>query len=417
MTELFLGIDLGTSGVRCAVVGADGTLVAMTRGAYPDDTAAGWWEAVSQTLHHLKDEIGLEAMAQIKAAAVDGTSGSMVLVDAALKPVTPPLMYNSKDFHSEADRIAPHAPKGDITLGPASALARLLCLQGMDGAESATHMCHQADFILAKLRGKGGASDENNSLKTGYDPEKRVWPGWMARTGLRMDLLPQVHPVGTTLGPVAPAIAARFGFSDTMTLRAGTTDSIAAFLATGASNTGDAVTSLGTTLVIKLLSDRRIEDASRGVYSHRLGNRWLVGGASNTGGGALLAHFSLDDINILTAQIDTDRTLGLGYYPLARTGERFPVNDPKKASVVTPRPPDDAMFLQGLLEGIARIEAQCYDLLIEMGAPAPKVIFTAGGGANSEVWTRIRQRNLPAEILDAPQTEAAIGAALLCIAS
>ena len=63
----------------------------------------------------------------------------------------------------------------------------------------------------------------------------------------------------------------------------GTTDSIAAFLAAGARETGDAVTSLGSTLAIKLLSDTFADDAARGVYSHRLGDRWLVGGASNAG--------------------------------------------------------------------------------------------------------------------------------------
>ena len=54
-------------------------------------------------------------------------------------------------------------------------------------------------------------------------------------------------------------------------LCAGTTDSIAAFLASGASGVGDAVTSLGSTLAIKLLSERPVDDSRYGVYSHRLG--------------------------------------------------------------------------------------------------------------------------------------------------
>jgi sugar (pentulose or hexulose) kinase len=415
MTELFLGIDLGTSGIRCAVVDANRRLIAMTRAGYPDDTARGWWDAVTDGLHQMRREIGDAAMARIKAAAVDGTSGTMVLVDARLDPVTPPLMYNSGGFEREALAIAPHAPAGDITLGPASGLARLLHLQGMAGAQTATHMCHQADFILAKLRGRAGASDENNSLKTGYDPARRCWPDWLVGTGLRRDLLPQVHPVGTALGPVAPQVASAFGLNKALVLRAGTTDSIAAFLATGAAQGGEAVTSLGTTLAIKLLSDRRIEDASRGVYSHRLGDRWLVGGASNTGGGALLAHFTLDRIMDLAVQINPAQPFGPRYYPLVGTGERFPVNDPARQSVVSPRPADDAAFLHGLLEGIAHIEADCYRVLEDLGAPVPSVIWTAGGGGASEVWTAIRRRVVSASIRRAPQTEAAIGAAFVCL--
>jgi hypothetical protein len=44
---------------------------------------------------------------------------------------------------------------------------------------------------------------------------------------------------------------------------------------------GDAVTSLGSTLAIKMLSAVPVDDSSRGVYSHRLGDLWLAGGASN----------------------------------------------------------------------------------------------------------------------------------------
>ena len=65
-------------------------------------------------------------------------------------------------------------------------------------------------------------------------------------------------------------------FKPCVTLRA---DSIAAFLAVGIdpSELGVAVTSLGSTLAVKLLSDSRVDDAATGVYSHRLGDTWLVG--------------------------------------------------------------------------------------------------------------------------------------------
>ena len=123
---LALGIDLGTSGIRCAVIDAAGAVVGMSRGAYPDDSAEGWWGAVSQGLQALKEQIGAQAMSQIAHAAIDGTSGSMVLVDPALTPVTPPLMYNSSGFEAEAAHIAQHAPEGDMTRGLSSALARML---------------------------------------------------------------------------------------------------------------------------------------------------------------------------------------------------------------------------------------------------------------------------------------------------
>ena len=54
------------------------------------------------------------------------------------------------------------------------------------------------------------------------------------------------------------------------------------------------------------------------------------------------------------------------------------------------------MFLHGMLEGIARIEAEGYRCLVELGAPAPKRLLTAGGGARNPVWTAIRQRSIDA---------------------
>lgn len=410
---LALGIDLGTSGIRCAVIDADGAVVGMARGAYPDDSAKGWWLAVCDGLQALSGVIGVQAMAQIGHAAVDGTSGSMVLVDAALVPLTPPLMYNSGGFEAEAAHIAQHAPAGHMTRGPSSALARMLRLQGMEGAQDAAHLCHQADFIFAKLTGVGGHSDENNALKTGFDVARRVWPEWIAGTEVRCELLPKVHGVGTAVCSLDPEVAARFGLSPDVMMYAGTTDSIAAFLATGAAEIGDVVTSLGTTLAIKMLSDVRIDDAAQGIYSHRLGDKWLVGGASNTGGGALLAHFTVEALHTLSAQIDPSVPSGLDYYPLPRPGQRFPVNDPDMPPRVTPRPADDAMFLKGLLEGIAVIERDCYAALRDLGAPEIACVFTAGGGASSDVWQAIRARIIDTPFATPRESEAAVGAARL----
>jgi sugar (pentulose or hexulose) kinase len=90
---------------------------------------------------------------------------------------------------------------------------------------------------------------------------------------------------GTPIAPVTPQAAQRSGLPESCIICTGTTDSIAAFLAAGVDSPGQAVTSLGSTLAIKLLSDQRVDDARYGIYSHRLGTSWLVGGASNTGAG------------------------------------------------------------------------------------------------------------------------------------
>lgn len=91
------------------------------------------------------------------------------------------------------------------------------------------------------------------------------------------------------------------------------------------------VTSLGSTLAIKLLSTTRIEDARFGVYSHRLDDKWLVGGASNTGGAVLRQIFTDEQLEELSEKINPMEASPLDYYPLQTVGERFPVADPQMA--------------------------------------------------------------------------------------
>ncbi|MEO1090919.1 MAG: FGGY-family carbohydrate kinase [Pseudomonadota bacterium] len=419
---LFLGIDIGTSGVRAAVIDEAGGSVATARVALaapnivdgrPEQDATSWWSAVVDCLNAQAAALVARgrSMRDVEAVAVDGTSGTLVLVDADLRPVTAGLMYNAGGFDAEGAAIDRAASASSIARGGGSTLARLLVLQKRDGERRAVHALHQADWVAARLSGRGGRADETNVLKLGYDLLGRQWPSWLEAAGVRTELLPDVVPVGTVLGELDPAVANRFGLPASCLVRAGTTDSNAAFLAAGATEIGDAVTSLGTTLAIKLLSDRPVSDPSRGVYSHRIKSMWLAGGASNTGGGALLAHFSREQLGRLATQLDPDHPTGLDYYPLARPGERFPVNDPALDPRLTPRPPDDATFYQAMLEGIAAIERQGYAVLAELGCPPVRRVFTAGGGAGVAGWTVIRERAMGVPLVEALSDDAAVGAA------
>jgi sugar (pentulose or hexulose) kinase len=201
--------------------------------------------------------------------------------------------------------------------------------------------------------------------------------------------------------------------ADDTQVMAGTTDSVAAAIASSIEQPGDAMTSLGSTLVLKIVSERPVASAEHGVYTHRLGQRWLAGGASNTGGAVLASFFTPPAIERLSRDLDAAPPSGLDYYPLLGPCERFPVNDPRLAPRLEPRPADDRLFLQGLLESIARIERDGYRLLESLGAPYPRSVCTTGGGAVNEAWRRIRERVLGVPVTHAPASEAAFGSAVL----
>jgi sugar (pentulose or hexulose) kinase len=175
------------------------------------------------------------------------------------------------------------------------------------------------------------------------------------------------------------------------------------------------VSVLGSTLVVKILSESPVEDADSGVYSQKYGDYWLVGGASNSGGTVLRQYFSDERLRELEAELQPDSPTGLDYYPLPRTGERFPVSDPELTPKITPRPDSDALFLQGLLEGIANIEAFAYGKLTDLGCPRPTKVTGTGGGSRNRAWNRIREKRLGVPVETADHQEAAYGAALIAL--
>lgn len=415
--DIFLGIDLGTSGCRVIAIDATGHPLAEERvamaaphrdGARSEQEPALWWQALHAALAGLAQRISPGA---VRALAVDGTSGTLLLASESGEPLGTALMYDDTRSRAEAARIAPFAPAESAAHGASSALAKLLHLQPHAGR--AHHALHQADWIAGMLCGRFGVSDENNCLKLGYDPVRRMWPDWIGASGADTRLLPRVVKPGSAIGILRHPELLALGYPPTLEVRAGTTDGVAAFIATGASETGDAVTSLGSTMVLKLLSETPVFAPTFGVYSHPLGDLWLAGGASNSGGAVLLRHFTLAQMDGMDAVLNPDTPTGLDYYPLTAPGERFPHNDPTLAPRLTPRPIDDTVFYQAILEGMARIEALGYQRLTELGAPRPRRVMTVGGGARNAAWMRIRARVLGIPSAMPRSDQAAYGTALI----
>ncbi len=411
--NFYLGIDFGTSGARAVVIDENRMIRAEVEQLFEIVPPEFWIAMWKKTLFNLIAQLPGDLRCQINAIAINGTSSTVMLCDELGNVLNQPLLYNDGRGIEVLGRLKAIAPANNIVLSATSSLAKLLWMSEQPFFHLGRYLLHQADYLAYLLHGKLGISDYHNALKLGYDVEKLVYPTWLKNLSV-MPLLPQVLAPGTPIGEVTPAVAAALGLRSDCVVCAGTTDSIAAFLASGAKQPGEAVTSLGSTLVLKLLSRTRVENAEFGIYSHRLGDLWLTGGASNTGG-AVLKHFFTDaELASLSSQINTDTTT-LDYYPLLKMGDRFPINDPLLPPRLEPRPDNDVEFLHGLLESMARIEAKGYKLLQQLGADQLTCVYTAGGGAKNSVWTRIRQFCLQVPMLSPLNTAAAYGTALLAM--
>jgi sugar (pentulose or hexulose) kinase len=416
MHGFVIGLDLGTSGVRAVAVDASGQILGMGAARLPPSKATGarreqspedWWNGCRAALDELGEKIDLSGA---KAIAVDATSGTILPVDHHNRPLAPARMYDDADTGELAAQIKKLAPRESAAHGATSPAARALEWTKLPRLHC---IVHQADWINGCLGATDWQTDENNALKTGYDPVSRCWPDWLRGFGLSPGLLPEVVPVGTPIGHVSGQAALALGLPEGITIAAGTTDGCATFLASGATLPGEASTALGSTIVLKLLSDRPIFAPALGIYSHRLGDTWLAGGASNCGGKTLLQFFTPDQLSTLEASLEPSKPTGTDFYPLPSVGERFPVSDPNLAPRLTPRPTDDAVFLQGIYEAFARVEQTGFAKLAELGGPALRSVRHAGGGSKSVAWMTLRAKSLGVPLAPAWCEEAAAGAARL----
>ena len=261
--NLYIGIDVGTSACRACAIDERAAIVAEARidlpaptrdGARVEQAAGVWWRTLIDTLDALCTRLN---PARVSRMAVDGTSATLLLCDKQGTPLTPGLMYNDARSTVEAEDILATVPADCAAQGASASLAKLLHLRETI-SESAYLAVHQADWLAGMLTGRFAVSDENNALKLGYDPIQRRWPGWLSRLDIQPERLPAVFPAGSPIGTLRGTLTKRWNLPDAVEVVAGTTDSTAGFIAAGADTTGTAVTALGSTLVIKLLSDQPV---------------------------------------------------------------------------------------------------------------------------------------------------------------
>lgn len=448
-TKIILGLDLGTSGVRGCIVKKSFSSLIVTEEILCEvavemasatkennhsvsQDASIWIEAFTQLFMRLAIKFRLETITHL---ILDATSSTVLLTDQEGNPLSKALMYNdaqSIDYANKISKSIKFSGGFSGAQGPSSTLAKVLTLLHQYQDVKNPVICHQIDFINHYLCGTINITDENNALKLGYNSIDQAWPKWiksMLAAKNEMIELPKVVKPGSLLGTILPNIAKQFGFKENLKVMAGTTDSIAGFLAAGATKPGDSVSSLGSTLAIKAISEKPIFNAKYGLYSHKLGDFWLVGGASNSGGRVVLDFYTVDELKELTSKISDQQiqqyldTNPLISYPLRDVGERFPVADSRLTPVMPQKPScpysqvkdsksclqQHILFLLNLVFGITHIEKLAYSKLAELGNIDIKRVFTVGGGTKNQAWMLLRERLLNAELSIAKHPQAAYG--------
>lgn len=426
---LFMGIDVGTQGVRCVVVDEKGNIAAAKSVAFEtlniaeeaglyEQLPAVWSKAAKESIRACTSQIADPN--EIAAISIDGTSGTIVPLDKDHRPLMNGIMYNDPRAKDQAARL--HSALGSLEkklgyrIGASYSLPRVLWLkeERPEIYEKASVIAHQADYIAGLLCGEFAVSDYSNALKTGYDLIDGKWPEEFATEfGLDLKKQPVIVRPGSPIGNVTPEAAKEYGLSVKTVVTGGSTDGYASALAAGAVSDGRWASIIGTTFVLKGVTQKLVIDPNGSSYSHMLPNgQWLLGGAANLGGRVLNSVVGPEGFDAMNAKSEMMIPTGVRCYPLTGKGERFPFVLPECEAFYIGDITGGRLY-PAVMEGIAYAERMALDHMSALGCEIGDTLYSTGGACRSDLWLKIRASVQNRRICVPDVVDAAMGSALL----
>jgi len=402
--EVFIGIDIATSNIRAVAIDRTGTPLAraseplsqVIKGSDKSATqdSKSWISSLDNVLTQLCKQLSEKRLIP-QSLLISATSGTFVICNQKGEVIADAIMYNDGRAGDPLGRAA-KVIQGIKQSGP-------------------FHFANTPEFVIAHLLDQPLPqipTDSSHALKMGVDFESKDYLAATKELAKSLNItLPKVVLPGTKIATISNQIAAKLGIP-AIPIYAGMTDGCTAQIAAGGAS--GSVTSLGTTMVIKVVADSNI--SGDGFYSHLLpSNRYLLGGASNIGGVSYQKYEGdLESLNNKAAALGVANFIT---YPLTVTGERFPIKSSSITNLMSAAPESDVMEYRGILEGIAFTERYAYDLLQKAGAKLSQTIYTTGGGAKSKLLSQIRANILNRPVAITNTTGSDVGAAFLSLAS
>ena len=268
--DCWLGIDLGTSGIKAIVVdGAERVLASASRPLgtrrlhdgwseqHPDD----WWAAALDCLDELARDGGV--MGRVGGIGLSGQMLGPVLVDRDDRPVRHVLLWNDCRSVRECDELLASVPdigrRANATPDPGVGAPKLLWL-----ARHEPHVFARADCLLLpkdylrlKLTGERSTEPSDAGGTMLMDVATSRWSEELcAAAGWDTSRLPRVRASWEAAGELLPALAARFGLPAGVPVAAGAGDNMACSLGVGVARPGDCAITLGTSGVVCTVDDR-----------------------------------------------------------------------------------------------------------------------------------------------------------------
>lgn len=433
---MYLGLDLGTSGVKALLVDTDGRAVGSADATYDvSNPAAGWSEqdpgdwlrGVAEALSALRADHP-RAYGAIRALSFSGHMHGAVMVDAAGAVLRPCILWNDTRSHAEAgamdaDPVA-RAVSGNIVF-PGFTAPKLawVARHEPDIFARVARVMLPKDYLLWWLTGRYATEMSDAAGTAWLDVGARGWSDdLLALGGMRRDQMPDLLEGTDVVGEVQAA-RADLGLPKGCKVVAGGADNAVAACGVGALGEGDGFVSLGTSGVVLAGRGSYAPDASRAVHTfcHAVLGRWYQMGV------VLAATDSLNWLSRVTGQSAADLSGALDdtlaapgevkFYPYL-SGERTPHNDAAVRGGFTgldiASGPED--LTRAVMAGVSFALRDSFEALKATGTQLPSAL-AIGGGSRSDYWTRMLATTLdiPLERPDEGAFGAALGAARIAI--
>ncbi|NTS65533.1 xylulokinase [Sphingomonas sp. HHU CXW] len=430
---MFLGIDIGTSGVKAVVLDEAGSVAAQGVAAltvqrphplWSEQDPAAWWNATEAAVRAIDPAI----RRSVRGIGLAGQMHGATLLGADDQPLRPAILWNdgrSADECIELERAVPDLRQiaGNIAM-PGFTAPKLAWVRRHEPevfAQIATVLLPK-DYVRLRMTGDK-ASDLSDSAGTLWlDVAKRAWSDeLLAACGLTRAQMPALFEGSQITGTLLADVAERWGMP-CVPVAAGGGDNAAGAVGVGVVSHGDALLSLGTSGVIFVATNDFRPNPARAVHAfcHALPNLWHQMSVH------LSAASCIDWVARITGVAGAAELFaraeaagpasGPELFLPYLSGERTPHNDPavRGAFLRLDHDSDAGRLSQAVLEGVAFALADGLAVLREAGTVVER-LSVIGGGARSRYWGQVLAAAVEVELvyLQGGEVGPALGAARL----
>ncbi|MDU6078514.1 MAG: xylulokinase [Pantoea sp.] len=405
---MYIGIDLGTSGVKVALLNAQGEVAAIgsaplqvsrPHALWSEQDPESWWLATDQAMQALAQQ---HALSEVKAIGLSGQMHGATLLDNAHRVLRPAILWNDGRSGEQCRELEQRVPASRQITGnlmmPGFTAPKLLWVRQHepDIFQRVAKVLLPKDYLRWRLSGDF-ASDMSDAAGTMWlDVARRDWSDLMLDAcGLTRDQMPRLFEGNVVTGSLSGEIAARWGMP-AVPLVAGGGDNAAGAVGVGMTEPGQGMLSLGTSGVYFVVSDGYLSNPQRAVHSfcHALPQRWHLMSVILSSVACLdwaAALTGCADVPQLLAEAERADENGapLWFLPYL-SGERTPHNNPQATGVFFGLTHQHGRpeLARAVLEGVGYALAQGMDAVHECGG-APSSIMLIGGGARSALWRQM----------------------------